>query len=52
MPDFMAFNKMLEEGRLEEIKVILGWDLDTRRLPVRLLYDKYIEWSRDIPNIL
>ena len=39
-PDFMDFNKMWEEGRLEEIKVIIGWDLDTRKITVRLMDDK------------
>eukprot|EP00957_Ditylum_brightwellii_P172920 13165325-Ditylum_brightwellii.AAC.1 len=30
--DFLEFNKFLAEGHLEEFKITLGWDLDTRRL--------------------
>ena len=36
MPDFLEFKKMWAEVQLEEIKVILGWDLNIRRLAVRL----------------
>jgi hypothetical protein len=31
-----SFSKLLAEGRLEEIKTILGWILDTRRLLLSL----------------
>eukprot|EP00957_Ditylum_brightwellii_P184520 14054396-Ditylum_brightwellii.AAC.1 len=30
--DFLEFNKLLAEGRLEELKISLGLNLDTRRL--------------------
>ena len=51
-PDFMDFKKMWSEVQLKEIKVILGWYLDTRRLTARLPDNKYKDWSRDITDIL
>jgi hypothetical protein len=47
-----SFTKLLAEGCLEEIKTILGWNLDTRRLLLSLPTDKYEEWSADIPQMI
>jgi hypothetical protein len=42
--------KLLAEGHLGEVKVILGWIVDTRRLLLSLPTDKYEEWSVAILN--
>jgi hypothetical protein len=47
-----SFSKLLAEGRLEEVKMILGWTLDTRRLLLSLPTDKYDEWSTDIRKMI
>jgi hypothetical protein len=47
-----SFSKLLAEGRLEEVKTILGWILDTRRLLLSLPPDKYKEWSADIVKMI
>ena len=48
----MDFKKMWSEVQLKEIKVILGWYLDTRILTVRLPLNKYKDWSKDVTNML
>jgi hypothetical protein len=37
---------------VEEVKMILGWTLETRRLLLLLPTDKYEEWSSDIPKMI
>jgi len=44
--------KLAAEGRLEEVKVILGWTIDTRRLLIKLPQHKYIAWEESIAQIL
>jgi hypothetical protein len=39
-----ARNKLEAEARLEELKTILGWILDTRRLLMQLLNNKFVAW--------
>eukprot|EP00957_Ditylum_brightwellii_P196707 14987518-Ditylum_brightwellii.AAC.1 len=51
-PDFLEFNNLVAEGRLEEHKIILDWNLDTRRLLVSLPNDKYSDWSKDINHTI
>jgi hypothetical protein len=48
----VSLSKLIAEGRLEEIKVILGWALDTRRLILSLSKEKFDEWSRDISHMI
>ena len=49
---FLKQSKVTAEGALEEIKTILGWVFDTRRLKVSLPQDKYKAWSSTIESIL
>eukprot|EP00957_Ditylum_brightwellii_P146859 11180118-Ditylum_brightwellii.AAC.1 len=42
----------MAEGRLEEHKITLGWNLDTRRLLVSLPNDKYSDWSKETNHII
>ena len=39
------------EGR-KKIKIIFVWDIYSRRLTVKLTYEYYKDWSRDITNVL
>ena len=50
--DLMCLRKLLAEGRLEEIKNTLGWDIDTRNFCVRLPSHKFKAWSLSITTIL
>ena len=36
---------------IEEVKMLLGWLYDIRRLLIALPVDKYINWSNDIKTI-
>jgi hypothetical protein len=47
-----AMHKLCAEGRLEEIKMILGWLWDFRRLLISLPIDKYIAWSEAISMMI
>jgi hypothetical protein len=44
----LSMTKLMGEGRFQEIKTVLGWTLDTRRLLVSLSSDKFSLWSADI----
>ena len=44
--------KLIEEGRLEETKIVLGWLLDTRRLKISLPAHKFIAWTGQINEIV
>jgi hypothetical protein len=46
--DIIADDKNEAEGAPEEVKICLGWQLDTRRLLVRLPYHKYKAWDSQI----
>ena len=50
--DLLCLRKLLAEGRLEEVKNTLGWDLNTRSLSVHLPNHKYIAWNQSITKIL
>jgi len=51
--DPMVEKKKTEiEGPAEELKICLGWIIDTRRLLVSLPHHKYIAWTSQIDNIL
>jgi hypothetical protein len=48
----LSLKKFAAEGRLEEIKIILGWVIDTRRLRVSLPDYKVKAWTQSILDIL
>jgi hypothetical protein len=50
--EMAALAKLLAEAGLEEIKTILGWVFDFRRMIVSLPDNKFIAWSREIENLL
>lgn len=47
----MSVRKLAAEGRLEEIKVVLGWTIDTRRFLISLPPDKATRWIADFKDI-
>ena len=50
--EMAALNKLLAEARLEEVKTILGWVFDFRRLTVSLPENKFTAWSEAISKVL
>ena len=48
----VAAAKMRAEGGLEEVKILLGWVFDTRRLLISLPVDKLNCWTSDILDII
>jgi hypothetical protein len=46
--DIISLKKFEAEGRLEEVKKILGWIINTRSLSISLPDDKFKAWSSDI----
>ena len=50
--NLICFRKLMAEGRLEEIKTILGWTIDTRKLIIQLPKHKYVAWSKSIVDIM
>jgi len=50
--DIISMKKYKAEGRLEEVKKVLGWILNSRSLKISLPTDKFNEWSRDIQSLL
>ena len=44
--------KLIAEAGLTELKTVLGWVLDFRRLIISLPYNKYHAWSNNIREIL
>ena len=45
---FISNEKNEAEGAAEEVKICLGWELDTRRLLVALPEHKFIAWHNEI----
>lgn len=43
-----AANKLEAEGRPSEIRIVLGWGIDTRRMVMFLPEDKYQAWLTDL----
>ena len=43
--DIISDDKNEAEGEANEIKLVLGWSLDTRRLLVKLPYHKKVAWT-------
>jgi hypothetical protein len=48
----LSLEKLLKEGTPEEIQIVLGWLLDTRRLLVALPEDKYLAWTLVLDEII
>ena len=48
----LSVEKLIAEGTPAEVQVVLGWDLDTRRLLILLPHDKYVAWSSDLETIV
>ena len=48
----ISIDKLKAEGRMEEVKIDLGWHFDTRRLLVSLSDDKFKAWSLKIKTML
>jgi hypothetical protein len=46
--DIISLKKFEAKGRLEEVKKILGWIINTRSLSITLPDDKFKAWSSDI----
>ena len=46
--DILAEDKMKAEGAPSEEMRVLGWIIDTRRLLMRLPFDKFTCWSREV----
>jgi hypothetical protein len=49
--DIISMKKIRAEGRLEEIKTVLGWVLNTRSLRLSLPVEKLQDWNKDIRSI-
>ena len=47
-----AGHKLWGEGRLKEIKMILGWLWNFRRLTISLPLDAYIAWTGEINKMI
>ena len=43
--ELTAEKKLIAESLLEEVKTVLGWTLDTRRLLIGLTMEKYSTWA-------
>jgi hypothetical protein len=48
----LSLEKAEAEGMPNEILIILGWLLDTRRLRISLPLDKYIAWTNDLKAVI
>ena len=50
--EMAALAKLLAEAGAEEIKTILGWVFDFRRLLLSLPENKFVAWTSDIRSII
>jgi hypothetical protein len=48
----LSESKLEAKGTPAEVQIILGWELDTRRLICSLPEDKYIAWCQEISDVL
>jgi hypothetical protein len=48
----LSLPKLIAEGRPEEIQIVLGWRLDSRRLEISLPEDKYKAWAGDVRQLI
>jgi len=44
--------KLEAEGRPSEVMIVLGWEVDTRRLIVSLPENKYVAWEKELDRAL
>jgi len=47
----LGTDKLEAEGRSSEIQIVLGWEIRTRTLEVRLPHDKYSAWISDVQAV-
>ncbi|MFN9982272.1 MAG: hypothetical protein ACK53Y_20260, partial [bacterium] len=50
--DIISTKKLQAEGTFEEVKIVLGWQLNTRSLLISLPRDKHQKWSHDINKMI
>ena len=50
--NILSLTNLAGEGRMEEIKTILGWEINTRMLTLFLPESKHIAWTRDMCHLL
>ena len=50
--DSMSLRKILAEGTPSEIKIVLGWLLNTRKFRIGLPKEKAIDWIASIDIVL
>jgi len=50
--NIISMDKLHAEAGLSETKILLGWELDTRQLLVRLMRDKYESWTSQLQDII
>ena len=50
--DLTSLSKLIAEGRMEELKIIIGWLLDTRRMSIALPEHKFIAWVRQLQDLI
>jgi hypothetical protein len=48
----LLLEKLVKEGTPDEIQIVLGWLLDTRRLLVALPQDKFEAWLQTLNAII
>jgi hypothetical protein len=48
----IAIKKVLAEGSPSKVLTILGWEIDTRRLEIRLPAEKAVTWERDLRQLI
>ena len=50
--NMVSLSKLAAEAALEELKMLLGWIIDSRRLLVKLPDHKHIAWQRDLQRLV
>lgn len=48
----LSVPKLIVEGTLVEVQIVLGWGLNTRTLTIKLPADKFIAWTKDLKQIV
>ena len=50
--NLLLLNKLISEGSLSKVKVVLCWEIDTRRFIVSLPTNKFYDCTNQIKSIL
>ena len=50
--DIISAKKLHAEGTFEEVKVVLGWIINTRNLLISLPQDKHKKWTTDLNRMI